>query len=309
MLGAKPGTMAPDVVGAFRFDCMAGQVKYDDPIVFPNQPGKSHLHQFFGNTLADARSTYQSLRTSGDSTCMSPVNRSAYWMPAMLDGVGNVVRPDFVSIYYKRLPASSPDCQSRGKACIALPRGLRFIFGYNMLNPSDPASGGGYFNCQGPGATPGHYPTITEAMKHCPVGAQLGAVISAPDCWDGVNLDTADHRSHMAYPGYGWWGYLKCDDQHPYVIPGFQLGAWFTVDANFKTWHLSSDEMMPGTVPGTTFHADWFGAWDDKTMATWTANCIDKLLSCSGGELGDGTQMTQAYPFSWTADPHTIPKP
>ena len=33
---------------------MPGQLKADDPIVYPGQPGRSHLHQFFGNDAADA---------------------------------------------------------------------------------------------------------------------------------------------------------------------------------------------------------------------------------------------------------------
>jgi hypothetical protein len=103
----------PDPVGAFRFICQPGQLLYDDPIVYPGQPGKSHLHQFYGNTAANAYSTYESLRTSGDSTCVSTLNRSGYWMPAMLDGKGNVVRPNFVAIYYKRRPASDPKCIAR----------------------------------------------------------------------------------------------------------------------------------------------------------------------------------------------------
>ena len=74
-----PASAAPDVVGAFRFVCSAGQVLNDDPIVYPGQPGKSHAHQFYGNTSANASSTYSSLRSNGQSTCMSPLNRSAYW--------------------------------------------------------------------------------------------------------------------------------------------------------------------------------------------------------------------------------------
>ena len=107
---AVPPSSAPDPEGAFRFICNPGQLLRDDPIVYPGQAGKSHLHQFYGNTTANANSTYDSLRTTGQSTCMSPLNRSAYWMPAMLDGAGNAVRPDSVAIYYKRLPKSDPKC-------------------------------------------------------------------------------------------------------------------------------------------------------------------------------------------------------
>ena len=49
-----PSSAAPDVVGAFRFVCTAGQVLKDDPIVYPGQPGASHIHQFYGNTSANA---------------------------------------------------------------------------------------------------------------------------------------------------------------------------------------------------------------------------------------------------------------
>ena len=167
--GAIPGQ--DSVVGAFRFICNAGQVLADDPIVYPGQPGKSHLHQFYGNTGANASSTYSSLRTSGSSTCMSPLNRSAYWMPAMLDGKGNVVRPDYVQIYYKRRPVTDPivsdpaNPQYEGKA-IPLPNGLRFIFGFNMLNPGDSPTGQAYFNCDGPTAVPGAYSTMAAALDH-----------------------------------------------------------------------------------------------------------------------------------------------
>ena len=34
----------------------------------------------------------------------------------------------------------------------------------------------------------------------------LRAEVTFPSCWDGLNLDSADHKSHMAYPGPdGFW--------------------------------------------------------------------------------------------------------
>lgn len=318
--GAIPQSAAPDVVGAFRFICTAGQISFDDPIVYPGQPGKSHLHQFFGNTGADAASTYASLRSTGDSTCTSRLNRSAYWMPAMLNGRGQVVRPDYVSIYYKRRPANDPECARQGTACVGIPRGLRFIFGYDMLNHKAPRTGAGYFNCDGPTGIQGHYPSIVEAARNCPIGNKLGAVINAPECWNGKDLDSPDHRSHVSYGNYGADGAYRCPPSHPYIIPTFTLGAWYSVDdtldrsgkwdGTFNSWHLSSDD-MPGTPmkPGTSFHTDWFGAWDDDAMQIWMDNCINKLLNCSGGDLGNGQQMKMFNGFSWTANPHLTAPP
>ena len=308
--GAIPGSSKPDTVGAFRFICNPSHLGYNDPVVYPGQKGKSHLHQFFGNSLTDENSTYQTLRTTGESTCNNILNRSAYWIPAMLDGKGSVVLPDYVSIYYKRLPSSDPTCKVEGTDCVDLPRGLRYVFGYNMATGE---AGSGYFDCQGPTAKPGHYKTLVEALPNCPAGNQLGAVVTAPSCWDGKNLDSSDHRSHMADPGYGSWGYLKCPATHPWVVPTFTLGAWYTVGQGDTAWTLSSDDMtsmgMGIKTPGSTLHADWFGAWDDDVMQMWMRHCIDQQLNCSGGDLGNGKQLKMFDKFTWTANPRKVPVP
>ena len=325
--GTIPGSGAPDVVGAFRFICGAGQLSYDDPILFPGQPGKSHLHQFYGSTTANAHSTYKSLREAGDSTCNwtgsgTAANRSAYWMPAMLDGKGNVVRPDYVAIYYKQRPQSDPVVsnsthpQYMGKA-VQLPNGIKFIFGWDPTGVNQIRTGGAWFNCQGPTAKPGHYTTLSTALANCPAGNQLGAVINAPECWDGKNLDSPDHRSHVAYGSYGSWGYYKCPSTHPYVIPTFTMGAWYTVASGDNTalWELSSDHMAPGQPKGHTFHADFFMAWDPTVHDMWWQNCINKLLNCSGGQLGNGkhlvgaAQPTYNGKGSWTHPQRLVPKP
>ena len=311
---SMPKSAAPDVVGAFRFICMPGQLKADDPIVYPGQPGKSHLHQFFGNDTADANSTYASLRAAGNSPCMSPVNRSAYWMPAVLNGKGQVVRPDYVSIYYKRRPLSDPIVsdpshpQYQGKG-VKLPNGLRFIFGRDMLNLAVPQTGALHFACDGPDAVAKHYSNFEEVQAECPVGNRIGVRIEAPDCWDGKNLDSPDHRSHVSYGNYNP-GYYKCPTSHPFAIPAFTMAAWFTQAAG-ESYSLVSDHMdtSPGHKRGDTFHADFFMAWDPVVHDMWEKNCIDKMLNCSGGDLGNGKVIKQKWPHSWTASPRLVDLP
>ena len=68
--------------GFFRVTCEVSHFAYDDPIVFPGQPGAAHLHMFFGNTEANAYSTFDSLLNTGTSTCNGQdLNRTAYWVP------------------------------------------------------------------------------------------------------------------------------------------------------------------------------------------------------------------------------------
>ena len=330
--GQPAASAKPDVVGAFRFECGAGQLLRDDPIAFPGQPGASHLHQFYGNLGANASSTFQSLRTSGLSTCggsANPLNRSGYWTPAMLDGKGNVVRPDLIAEYYKRRPVTDPivsdptNAQFQGYAQ-PMPNGIRWIVGFDMNSGSNPQAGSTYWNCTGPGSVPGHYPDIPTALTqgHCTVGDQLLAITDAPDCWDGKNLDSADHRSHVAYAGYGSWGYLKCPAGYPFVIPVNHLAVFYSIAAGDDPtkWSLSSDSMYPSLPAGSTLHSDFFAAHDNVEEATWTAACINQLLTCSGGDLGNGQQLDgegnavaqwngTAFTHGWTANPHLVPIP
>lgn len=314
--GSLPSSSANEGVGAFRFFCSAGQVIRDDPVVFPGQPGKSHLHQFFGNTAANAYSTYESLRTKGDSTCMNPLNRSAYWIPAMLDGKGNVVRPDYVSIYYKRPPEGGKDCVTIAKACMDLPRGLRFIFGWDMIR-GNPPTGSGTWACDGPVSIPGTFRYLDEVQKICPVGNRIYFTLGAPNCYDGKHLDSPDHRSHLAYASYGDTGQLRCPSTHPYLIPSFSISAFYYVSEPWTeaapSWSLSSDDMtamgMGKMRPGLTLHSDWFGAWDEPVMQMWNANCINKLLSCNGGDLGNGRQLKDVSGFDWVAHPRKVAIP
>ena len=310
---------SPDEVGAFRFTCLAGQLSHDDPIVYPGQPGKSHLHQFFGNTGTNASSNYQSLRTTGGSTCTRSTGtspqRSAYWMPAMMDGAGNVVKPDWINTYYKRIPASDPKCQRTVDPnsptvagpnvgqCIEMPNGLRFILGYNMatglggpLSADQNANSDFWamgFDCvthdignQVSYTGTQHSIAAIVASGKCPVGAWLRAFVRFPICWDGKNLDTADHRSHIVY-GFN----LGCPTDHPYEVPEIAIQSYYTVDEHLATWHLSSDEMLSNGVAGQTLHMDYWEAWSPALKDLWNANCIDGHLTCSSGNLGDGRKI------------------
>lgn len=303
--GKIPPSAAPDVVGAFRFIMRAAGTNNDDALVYPCQPGKSmHLHQYYGRKGWSACSTYESMRASAgqpgnDFNGFKCLNCSGYWEPAMLDAAGNPVSPLFVSGYYKRRPASDPKCGGLGTVfgaigkCIPVPNGLRMIFGYDLITGKSP-TGSLWFNCTGPTAKSGTYPSLTIALANCPVGAgnKLGAIIEAPNCWDGKNLDSPNHRDHVAYqvPNTNT-GQRACPATHPYAFAGLTLGAWFPVVPGM---HLSCDMMLPNSPSGTCFHGDYFENWAPEVKAMWEENCINGFKNASGGDLCNGLQLKGA---------------
>ena len=108
--------------GGFRTRCLVSHFSYSDPIVHGAEAtvDNAHLHMFFGNTGAGAGSvnggttatgTNHLLHPNHDSTCgdLGNSNKSAYWIPALLNDQGDAVLPHQISVYYKTLNNGQTD--------------------------------------------------------------------------------------------------------------------------------------------------------------------------------------------------------
>lgn len=104
--------------GNFRVSCQWSHFSKDDPIVYPDDEGASHIHMFFGNTAANASTTTgPKLVESGGGTCNGfALNRSAYWMPALMNEEDKAVVPKTIFIYYKTRVICKGGYKSREKS-------------------------------------------------------------------------------------------------------------------------------------------------------------------------------------------------
>jgi hypothetical protein len=202
----------------------------------------------------------------------------------VIDGSGRAVVPDFIDVYYKG-PGRNPAGQFVDVA--ELVPGLRMIAGSIPGTASDASRHHWY--CER-NQVKAH--TIPSS---CAPDEQVIVSLGFPDCWDGRHLDVADHRSHVAYQRNNPdTGQPYCPASHPVAIPTYSLTARFNHDGDTSDWYLTSDR-MPGKhqhTDGESFHADWFGAWDPDVLSTWTSTCINGLLNCSWGDLGNGTGLS-----------------
>ena len=257
--------------GNFRNYCDFSHMNYDDPIVYPGQPGAAHLHSFFGNTGVNARTTTGSLRTSGNGTCSGGIaNRSAYWVPSLLDGNGRPVKPTMSLIYYKsgEVPAS----QTR-----PMPAGLRMIAGDAKATRGQSDSVLAWMGC-------GWSPFILE----CGTGGQMWVIVTFPQCWNGRDLDSPDHKSHMAYVRYGRH---SCPASHPVPIPQLAINVfWTQPPGDYRTFRLSSDLAVRGAKGGQTMHADFIEGWEPSVRRTWNRECVIEGRDCTRG-LGNATML------------------
>ncbi len=277
--------------GNFRMACLYSHFAEDDPIIRPGQPGASHLHMFFGNTEVDAYTTTDSLVNSGGGSCQGfELNRSGYWTPAVLDGRGNAVVPDTIIVYYKTKDPSTTQ---------AMPQGLKIVAG-NTTSESFTASHQLGWSC----GSSGFAYNISNRIPSCG-NDMINAYIAFPSCWDGTNLDSADHRSHMAYVS----DHQSCPASHPVRLPQITVLLYFA-PADTSSWYLSSDRTGGfNSGPGATLHADWWGGWNNETMDLWTNGCIRASRNCSNGQTGTSRQLARLNRLNRFEGPKYIPLP
>jgi hypothetical protein len=226
--------------GSFSAMCDFSHRAPDDPIVHPSDAGMSHLHDFFGNASTNSVSTLVSLKSSA-TTCRSPSDRSAYWVPTL--SVDNVPAPPVGSAAYYR---TAPGVDAR--VVQAPPIGLQMI--------SHQAT----WRC-------GHAPESATVPRQCAPQAPLRLTVTFPDCWDGEHLSSSDHRSHVASSVAG-----VCPASHP--VPITQLV--FEVRYNVSGSHVLS--LSSGGLG--TAHADAIVVWDRDHLRREVSACVQRLQVC-----------------------------
>jgi hypothetical protein len=268
--------------GAFRTTCDLAKFAFDDPIVYPGQPGASHLHAFFGNASIGAGTTPEVIAAAGASTCRGgTLNRTGYWVPAVFDTrTGEVQTPSAGVFYYKTGYGIDP------RTVQPFPVGLRMIAGDKSATGTQDFVN---WDCRD------HpFGGIGSIPANCQIGDAIRLAVIFPQCWDGVHLDSPDHKSHMAYPIYrNPPEFSTCPSTHPITLPAIteHFDYLITKSSAPAYWRLSSDLYSASIKGGFSAHADWMNGWDPTTMATIVTQCLNKAVDCGVGSIGNGSDL------------------
>lgn len=251
---AAPAPPKPGI--NFLSVCRYSHSAQDDPIVAPGMFGASHMHDFFGNRSTDANSTYASLQEAS-TTCRRQLDTAAYWTPSLYQN-GVQVQPNGVNAYYRPSGKDPATIQPH-------PAGLKIIAGDSKaMTPQNMRVAS--WGCQGIAG-----PHLEPAPPACPTGLKLR--IQFPDCWDGQNLDSENHKSHMAYSvRTRGAAYRTCPTTHPVPVAALTLNVRYPVTTNTGLV-LASGGIYSG-------HADFFNAWNQAELARLAEQCINAKLHC-----------------------------
>lgn len=283
--------VAPNSGGEFRISCAISHMNNDDAIIYPLQQGAAHHHTYFGNTSVNYKSDLNNLGAVGNSTCSGGImNRSAYWVPSMINTETNApIAPNGnVLVYYK---SGAID----GTLIKAPPKGLRMIAGDAKATNDSVYNHYGFTCHPGPNSTRNNWPR-TAALPtgpNCQTGDDLMLSVIFPQCWDGKNLDSPNHKDHMAYVSHRTdkLPNFYCPATHPVALPEITVNVHHTVTADDKLnkWRLASDNYaFNGSNAGYSAHSDYVEGWDRVALEGIIKNCINAKKDAHAHLLCDG---------------------
>jgi hypothetical protein len=249
-----------------------------DPIVSPGE-ASGHVHAVVGSSAFSRYMTANDAAASGDATtCDKATDHSSYWSPSAYrirdDGKFDLLPFQGMAAYYTNYScpydAEAPGYCTGVRNAIAPPKGLRIVAGDPKRRTNDVSDLRQAAILIQAGIGEGY--GIPSTLD----GSRIAGHVRFPSCWDGVNLDSNDHFSHMSYPDPELHGDTQggmCPSTHPVAI--INIGAEFGFGLDGLT-DGSKFVFSNGDTTGFGFHADFFAGWqDEEALKNSFANCFD----------------------------------
>ncbi|MFE4758026.1 DUF1996 domain-containing protein [Streptomyces mirabilis] len=294
----KPGSGDNASTGTFTSSCGVNANKKfntDNVIVAPGVTnGAHHLHDYVGNQSNDAFATNDDL-ANAETTCQNQGDKSTYYWPVLrvqdgtqefdadkngggLEGnVGKVLQAKQAQIEFIGNPQSK---------VVEMPTFLRIITGDAKAFTNGPANANAHWSCTGFEDKV----QLTDKYPICPQGSSVVRSFAFQSCWDGQNIDSANHRTHVAFADANG----NCAGGFK-AIPQLTMRLIYDVPAptleNGQVKNPYAVDGFPEQVhKAITDHDDFINVFDASLMREMV-DCINAGRQCgdgAGGGAGDG---------------------
>jgi hypothetical protein len=281
--------------GTFTTSCGVnenGLFNSDNVIVAPGvSNGAHHFHDYVGNQSNDAFADDAKL-AAAETTCEDQRDKSSYFWPVLrlqngkqerdanspgggLEGnVGEIVTPKEATLTFIGNPRSK---------VTEMPKLLRIITGDAKSFVNGTANANASWSCTG-----FEDRAFTDKYPLCPEGSDVVRTFRFQSCWDGRNIDSANHRTHVAF--------MREDGTCPdgfQAIPQLIERIVYDVDApslqdGGKTVPLFAVDSFPEQLhKPVTDHGDFINVFDEELMKE-AVKCINEGRTCGAGAQAPG---------------------
>jgi hypothetical protein len=318
--------------GIMRVNCEFDHAAYNDPLTAQGKANGSVLNMFYGSKNIDSQTTFDTLFSNPQAGCSgSTLNRSAYWMPALLAPKYNQVTgqrltdatgaPAWDVVKAKlgegdRSAAAAHEvfyysaAVSNLASIWAPPLGLRMVAGDATTTPDKAAQSTSVarWHCQSWASSDAEGGPWSSTIPECRAPDMLRLDIFFPSCWNGKDLDSPDHKSHMAYPT-GTTNNIACPTTHPYPIVRVSYHFAYPLfpgqlDPTTKTskgFRLASDAYIVDSRNngGLSLSGSWMNGWHPEAMDMLLKGCVLGQRDCHDGNFAV-TSATSGTSGTWS---------
>lgn len=297
-----PQAQADASRGTFTTSCgvnAEGLFNSDNVIVAPGvSNGAHHFHDYVGNQANNAFAGDDDL-ANGDTSCVDQGDKSSYYWPVLRlqngtqeqdanspgggteGNAGEIVTPKQVTLTFVGNPRSK---------VTAMPRLLRIITGDAKAFVNGPANANASWSCTG-----FEDRQLKDKYPLCPQGSDVVRTFKFQSCWDGRNIDSANHRTHVAFAAADG----TCSNGFQ-AIPQLVQRIVYDVDApslgdGGRTTPLFAVDSFPEQLhKPVTDHGDFINVFDEGLMKEMV-DCINGGRNCGAG-AGDGSGSGEEEP-------------
>ncbi|MEU6306071.1 DUF1996 domain-containing protein [Streptomyces chartreusis] len=273
--------------GSFTTSCGTNENENrnsDNVIVAPGvSNGAQHQHDYVGNQANNAFASDQDL-ANGDTTCQNQGDRSSYFWPVLRvqDGQNDIDanapgggQDGNVGTIVQASEAQLKFVGNKNSDVVAMPQALRIITGdaKSFVNGNNNANAN--WSCTGFEDKV----QLHDKLPICPEGSSVVRTSNFQSCWDGQNIDSANHRTHVAFvQGDG-----TCANGFQ-AIPQLQVRLVYDVQApqiqNGQVQNAFAVDSFPDQLhKAITDHNDFINFFDENTMNEMV-QCINSGQDC-----------------------------